>query len=118
MPPTPPDTCFYDGLCGLCQRSRRVLEALDWFGALRFVDQTQVPPERLPVPLDAALAGMPMVTSGGQVLVGYPAVRRAFARTPLGMILAWPLYVPGLAHLGNLLYQHIAKNRTRSCTPL
>ncbi|MCP9874360.1 thiol-disulfide oxidoreductase DCC family protein [Synechococcus sp. Cruz CV-v-12] len=115
MPPTPPDTCYYDGMCGLCQRSRGILVSLDWFGALRFVDQTQLPIERLPVPLDAALAGMPMVTAEGRVLVGYAAVRRAFIRTPLGVLTGWPLYLPGLSWVGQRVYGVIARNRKREC---
>lgn len=109
------DTCFYDGHCGMCRRTRRVLSALDWLGALRWVDQTRVAPERLPVPLDAALSGMPMVTGGGEVLVGYPAVRRALARTPVGACVAWLLYVPGIALVGKKVYDEVARRRVRTC---
>lgn len=109
------DTCYFDGTCGLCQRSRRVLEALDWLGSLRFVDQSAVSPERLPVSVAIANSGMPMTTGDGRVYVGFPAVRRALMRTPLGMIVAWPLYLPGLSQIGTRAYGMIAANRHGVC---
>jgi predicted DCC family thiol-disulfide oxidoreductase YuxK len=111
----PWDTCYYDGQCGMCQRTRRVLAALDWLGRLDFRDLLKTPPADLPVPQSAALQGMPMKTRHGRVLLGFPAVRRALLQTPVGFLLAIFLYVPGISHAARVVYAHIAANRSRSC---
>lgn len=89
------------------------MTALDWLGTLDFVDQTEIPDAALPVPREAALSGLPMRTSGGRILVGFPAVRRALARTPLGALPALLLYLPGVNRLGARAYAWVAANRRR-----
>ena len=107
------DICYYDGACGMCSRSVRVLSRLDWLGTLGFQDMTAVPPSELPVDWSHAMRGMPMRTSDGRVLVGFPAVRRAFLRTPLGALVAWLFYLPGVAQLGAAAYRWVADHRKR-----
>ncbi|CAG0963914.1 hypothetical protein PHYC_00878 [Phycisphaerales bacterium] len=97
----------------MCRRTTAILRRLDWLGRLEFRDMTREPPELLPVPLETAIRGMPMRTSWGKVLVGYPAVRRALVQTPLGVLPALLLYVPGFSHIGRAVYGHIARNRAR-----
>jgi predicted DCC family thiol-disulfide oxidoreductase YuxK len=108
------DTLYYDGLCGLCRRSTRILRAIDWLGRLRFEDMTKVPEEELPVPIDAALQGIPMRTRDGRTLVGFPALRRALLQTPLGCLPALLLYLPGISTLGRSVYAKVAAGRRRS----
>ncbi len=108
------DTCYYDGQCGMCQRTRRVLMALDWLGRLEFQDMTRVASGTLPVAMDVAMRGMPMRTRGGAVLVGFPAVRRALLQTPVGCAPALLLYVPGISHVATVVYRHLAENRARA----
>jgi predicted DCC family thiol-disulfide oxidoreductase YuxK len=105
------DTCFYDGRCGLCRRSTAVLRRLDWLGRLEFRDMNTDPD--LPVRFEQAMAGMPMRTRHGSILVGFPAVRRALLQTPLGALPAFILYLPGLNCLGRTLYRRIATSRRR-----
>ena len=112
---TPRDTCFYDGQCGFCRRSTRTLRRLDWLGRLEFQDQTAIPESALPVPLETALKGMPMRTRRGRVLVGFPAIRRALLQTPIGLLPACLLYIPGLSHLAAIAYNAIARRRARDC---
>jgi predicted DCC family thiol-disulfide oxidoreductase YuxK len=109
------DTCYYDGHCGLCRRSRGVLTRLDWLGRLAWKDMTAVAPEELPVPWEVALSGLPMRTADGRVLVGFEAVRRALRRTPVGWPGAMLLHVPGIAWIGRRVYRRIADNRGRAC---
>lgn len=109
----PKDTCYFDGRCGMCRRTTGILRHLDWLDRLEFRDLTQEPPDSLPVPLETAMRGMPMRTSDGKVLVGYPAVRRALLQTPLGILPALLLYIPGVSHVGHLVYGYIARNRAR-----
>lgn len=109
------DTCFYDGYCGMCRRTVRVLHALDWLGRLDIKDMTEVAPTDLPVSMDEAMTGMPMRTASGRVLIGFPAVRRALLQTPLGAPVAAILYLPGVRHVADRVYRHIAANRRRAC---
>lgn len=96
----------------MCRRSTRILKALDWFGRLEFRDMTTEP--ELPVGLDAAMAGMPMKTGSGRVLVGFPAVRRAAVQTILAPV-AILYYVPGISHVSARIYRRIALGRRRAC---
>ncbi|MCW5776520.1 MAG: DUF393 domain-containing protein [Phycisphaeraceae bacterium] len=109
----PRDTCYYDGRCGLCRRTSRWLRRLDWFHRLEFVDMTSLDPAMLPVPPDAAFRGMPMRISGGRVLIGFPAVRRAMTRTPLGFLPGAALYLPGVSWIGERAYALVAARRHR-----
>ncbi len=111
--PTKKDTLFYDGKCGFCRRSIRIIRALDWLNRLDYADSTQTPEHELPVDRDASMQGIPMRTRSGNVLVGFPAVRRALAQTPLGVIPALLAYLPGFSHLGARVYNVIAARRAR-----
>jgi len=118
--PTSRDTLYYDGACGLCRRSVRVLRALDWFGRLDFADSNATPDVDLPVDRATSLGGIPMRTRDGRALVGFPAARRALLNTPLGAAPALLLYLPGIAHAGRAVYDRIAMGRARdrnACTP-
>jgi predicted DCC family thiol-disulfide oxidoreductase YuxK len=126
------DTLYFDGACGLCRRSVRVYRALDWLGRLRFEDMRL--DERaakgigaaaghglpaLPVTIEQAWQGIPMRTRDGRGLYGFPAMRRALIQTPLGALVAWLLYIPGLSHVGGAAYRSIAARRARAaaCVP-
>lgn len=105
------DVCFYDGRCGLCRRTTSTLRRLDWLSRLEFRDMTTTPD--LPVSFEQAMTGMPMRTRDGQVLVGFPAVRRALVQTPLGCPVAAIMYLPGISALSRRVYGAIARNRGR-----
>jgi len=109
------DTCYYDGRCGLCRRTVVWLRRLDWLGRLEFVDMTTA--SDLPVPMEAAIRGMPMRTEDGRILVGFPAVRRALAQTPLGFLPALLMYLPGVAAVAGRVYARLATGRARDACP-
>lgn len=109
------DTCYFDGVCGMCQRTRKVLSALDWLDAIEWVDFTTLSPEQMPVPIDQAMRGMPLRTADGRVLVGFPAVRRAILRTPVGFLPGVVLLMPGVAWIAGRVYDRVAASRTRAC---
>ncbi len=112
-PPGTRDICYFDGQCGMCRRTVRVLHTLDWFGRLESRDMTGA--GDLPVSMEVAMTGMPMRTRDGRVLVGFAAVRRALSQTIAGPA-GWVLYVPGIAWLAERTYRIIARNRRRACT--
>jgi len=107
------DVIFYDGACGMCRRSSRWFERLDWLGRIERRDLTRVAQGELPDGLGDVPDGMPMRTRGGAVLVGFPAVRRALLQTPLGFLPALALYLPGVSHAGRRVYARIARSRRR-----
>lgn len=109
----PQTTCYYDGACGLCQKSSKILKKLDWAGRLRFVDLTSIPADELPVPLEEALRGMPVKRPDGQVLVGFEGVRHAMSRTPIGWPTATILLLPGLRQIATRVYNAVARRRQR-----
>ena len=109
------DTIFYDGLCNVCTRSVRLLTTLDWLNNLQTRDLTTTPPHQLPCDPADALRGMPMRTANGTVLIGFPAVRRALRRTPLGFLPALTLHIPLLSHAARAAYDAFAKRRPRAC---
>jgi len=104
---------YFDGRCGFCRRSARVLRRLDWLNRLEFVDLTSIPPAELPVPIEAALKGMPLRTRAGRILLGFPAIRHALLQTPLGFLPALLMWVPGLSQVAAMVYEWIAANRMR-----
>lgn len=108
------DTLFFDGQCGMCRRSVRIIRAMDWLGRLNYRDSTTTPPDELPVRFDVAMQGIPMRTRHGRTLIGFAAIRRALAQTPLGVLPAMLLYVPGISHVGRIVYRGIAARRNRS----
>ncbi len=95
-------TVLYDARCRFCRRSRRIGEALDWLGAMRW----QPAPEA---------QGSIVVLNGARRLVYWPAVKAIGLRLPL----LWLLIVPVLAFLpffdpiGDRVYRWIAANRYR-----
>jgi predicted DCC family thiol-disulfide oxidoreductase YuxK len=112
----PRDTLFYDGYCGMCRGSIRVLRELDWLGRLGYQDLNTTPVEELPFSLEEALRAMPMRTRDGRGLIGFKAMRRAMIQMPLLIGIAWMLYLPGIAHLGERVYRTVASHRRRACT--
>ena len=107
------DTLYFDGKCGMCRRSVRILKRLDWLNRLAYQDSTSLPDTELPVSRDSSLTGMPMRTKNGDALIGFPAVRRALRQTPLGFVPAMILYVPVVSHFGKYCYDIIAARRSR-----
>lgn len=109
------DICYFDGLCGMCRRTTRMLRSLDWQNRLVFEDFTKLDAAQMPVLYEQAMLGMPLRTVDGRVLVGYPAIRRALMQTPLGALVAWILYLPGVSWIGRRVYNWVARNRKRAC---
>jgi len=109
-------TCYYDGACGRCRRTVRLLRTIDWLGRLAFRDLLTA--DDLPVEPEVALRGMTMRTAGGRVLVGFSAVRRALLETPLGFLPALITLLPGLSHALSRLYDRSAARRRRDACSL
>lgn len=112
----PPAQVLYDGDCALCRKSVSLLQRLDWFHRLTYVnvrEQAQIPDDARLQP-DRLLQEMHLVTpDGGRVYHGFAAFRWFAWRLPLLMPLAPLLYLPGVPRLGQRLYLWVARNRFR-----
>jgi predicted DCC family thiol-disulfide oxidoreductase YuxK len=106
----------YDGLCLLCQRSMRTLQALDVRRRLAYHDANDrtVVLERFPGLLGEDLdAAMYAVDRSGRTYRGFHAFRRIAWTTPFGWPLLPLLYFPGMSFIGERAYAVVARNRSR-----
>jgi predicted DCC family thiol-disulfide oxidoreductase YuxK len=102
---------LYDGHCGLCQRSVRILQGLDLLEQLAWVDfrttNVDVDTSRLEHEM-AAIAQ-------GRVYFGFSAYRVIAWRIPVVWLVAPLLYAPGVRRVGDAVYQRIADRRHAIC---
>lgn len=109
-------TIFFDGHCGLCLRSMRVLHALDWLGRLRFVDfrdeaqRRQLAPK---IPFDDLNRALHIRYADGRTLKGFAAFRALAAHLPPLWLVAPFLSLPGVKPIGDRVYGSIAARRKR-----
>jgi acetyl esterase len=106
---------IYDGDCGFCVRSLKVLSALDVWGLLRFhKSQNAETFAQFPGLQDADVANAMYAVAGDEVPQrGFFAFRRVLWSSPL----MWPLlllfYLPGAGLVGTRIYAWVAQNRGR-----
>lgn len=95
-------TVLYDARCNFCRRSRRISEALDWFGMMNW----QPAPEA---------QGSIVVVKGGDRLMYWQAVKTMGLRMPLMWLLVLPViaFLPLFDPIGDRVYRWIAANRYR-----
>jgi predicted DCC family thiol-disulfide oxidoreductase YuxK len=108
---------LYDGACPLCQKSIRILKAIDWLKKLTFHDARDVahlPAADVPLVPRRLIEEMHVLTPDRQhALAGFKAFRWMAWRIPLTLPFAPFLYLPGVPWLGNKVYLWVAKNRFR-----
>jgi predicted DCC family thiol-disulfide oxidoreductase YuxK len=104
-------TVFFDAGCGVCFQIARVLARLDRFNRLRFVSNADT--EGLPKGVDGELLEKTIVVASddGVVLTRADAMARIFRALPLGAFYSWPLRLPGIRQLANVVYDAFAKRR-------
>jgi predicted DCC family thiol-disulfide oxidoreductase YuxK len=109
-------TILYDGGCPMCRRTVRILRRLDWLGRLTFVDATDdaVRARVAPGLTEAeVLVEMYVVNQHGARVGGYAGYLWIARAVPL----MWPMALlgplPGIWHLGDAVYRHVAANRVR-----
>jgi predicted DCC family thiol-disulfide oxidoreductase YuxK len=108
---------LYDGACPLCQKSIRLLRAIDWLKKLTFHDARDVahlPKADVPLLPKRLIEEMHVLTPDRKhALAGFKAFRWMAWRLPLTFLSAPFLYIPGVPWLGNRVYLWVAKNRFR-----
>jgi predicted DCC family thiol-disulfide oxidoreductase YuxK len=109
-------TAIYDGYCVLCKQSKRIVQALDWFKRVEFLDLhnwSEVERRYPNLDFETAMGQMHVVDKQGNLIGGFHGVRRLLRDLPLG----WPiwaiLHIPGVDWLGVQVYRLIARNRYR-----
>ncbi len=104
----------YDGQCGLCMRSVRLIKSLDRRRAFDYVDaqNRSVVTSRWPaLDLDAILGQIHVVLPSGEVYIGYKAVRQIAAKLPVICFIAPVMGWPGIAWVGDKVYRWVAAHR-------
>ncbi len=101
----------YDDTCRMCRRSVRWVRRFDW---LRRLDDLgySVAVEQYPELGRGVLGdGLRVRYDDGSVVIGIDAVRAIAIRTPLGVLVAWTLYLPPVRTVGARGYATIAARR-------
>ncbi|MEZ4669097.1 MAG: DUF393 domain-containing protein [Anaerolineae bacterium] len=109
-------TAIYDGYCVICNQTKRTVQALDWLHRVEFLnihDWNTVNARYPALDYEAAMGQMHLVTPDGQLIGGFPAVRRMMRELPLGYPIWLVLHLPGMNWLGNRVYRFIARHRYR-----
>lgn len=107
---------IYDGKCVICNQSRRIYTALDWFRQIEWLDLhnwDEVSRRYPSLSYDTCMGQMHLVTPDGQLLGGFPAARRTMRDLPLLVPVWLLLHLPGMNWLGDKVYRFIARNRYR-----
>ena len=89
----------YDGGCGFCLSSIKILREMDWFGKLDY----------LPGP--KGMSEMRLDTPDGKSYVGFFAFRQLVWVLPMLFPFVLIVYFPGSGFVGPLVYRWIARNR-------
>jgi predicted DCC family thiol-disulfide oxidoreductase YuxK len=113
---------FYDGSCGLCQKTVAVLRRLDLMDRVEFHDALRDWPSiHAAFPMlrqEDCLETMHVVTAGGEVRTGFDAYRAISWSIPRLWPVAPLLYVPGVPFAGRRVYARVARNRHRAGCPV
>jgi predicted DCC family thiol-disulfide oxidoreductase YuxK len=106
---------IYDGQCGLCIRSLKLISATDFRRVMRFHDSHRVETlEHFPDLLGRNVAeAMFVVVEGEPVHRGFYAFRRLLWGNPPAWLLLPLFYFPGAGFVGTRIYAWVARNRTR-----
>ena len=117
-------TVFYDADCGLCTRTRQLVESLDWLGKMRWVSNRSAEAAASGIPREALDHAVFVQDDRGQ-RAGFEAVQQMVARLPLTwFVAAWViarrpwtaflfafLFSPLARPAGDPVYDWIARHR-------
>lgn len=105
---------LYDGHCVICNTTRRLVRALDWFRRVEFLDLHQPQTkERFPhINHTQAMGEIHVIAPNGRIFAGFYGTRRMLRALPLGIPLWAILRLPLIGDwLGVRVYRWIAKHR-------
>ena len=102
---------LYDGDCGLCQRSVRILQGLDLLEQIAWVDFRTTKVTVDVTRLEHEMAAV----ADGRIYFGFSAYRAISWRIPAFWPIVLLLYLPGMRVLGDAVYKRIADRRHGVC---
>lgn len=107
-------TALYDGHCVICNTTRRIIRALDWFRQVEFLD-LHLPEAKTRYPHinhEQAMGEIHVIEPSGRIFTGFYGTRRMLRAVPLGVPLWAILRLPIIGDwLGVRVYRFIARHR-------
>lgn len=108
-------TAIYDGHCVICNTTRRIVRALDWFNRVEFLDLHQrgrVAADYPNLEHDALMGQIHVIDGADRVFAGFDGTRRMLRALPMAFPLYLLLRLPVIGDwLGPRIYGFIARNR-------
>jgi predicted DCC family thiol-disulfide oxidoreductase YuxK len=104
-----------DGTCALCRRARRFAGPFDWLRRLTWLDAADpAVASTVPASERAALQrGLGVITPEGRLRFGFAAWQQLLLRSPLTLLPALLLWIPGVRELARWGYRRLAAHRKR-----
>ncbi len=108
----------YDGDCGICEKSRLLLEKLDWFDRFQcrpsqdqslYLEFSTLKPEKCEREIK-------LISSSEKIYGGGDAVLKICQKLPLLFLIGWILWPWPLRKAVNFVYLKLAKNRYKIST--
>jgi len=104
---------FYDSDCGFCHYSVRIIKRLDVFNRIIFCDGSSK--AKKPIEFDA-IANQTAILYNPETNITWTR-HRAFGKIlsiiPFGFLISWIFFIPFLSEFFGMIYDQIAKNRTK-----
>ncbi len=104
----------YDGGCGFCRRSVQILQVMDMFKTLKYVDYNQysnlseLHPQLTP---QIVASQIHLIEPDGHLRGGFFVFRPLCFKMPMMFLLTPLFYFPASGLLGPMVYRWVAKNR-------
>jgi predicted DCC family thiol-disulfide oxidoreductase YuxK len=113
---------LYDGTCGLCQTTIRIIRSLDLMNRVKcydvLSDWSEIEGQFPKVNQNSCLDEMHVVVDKGQIATGFDAYRSLTWVLPLGWLALPVLYMPGVPLIGRLAYSAMSSRHRRVSCPL
>ena len=107
---------FYDSDCGFCHYSARIIKRLDVFN--RIIFDNQYTNRNKPEKFDELVKNTAIVFNSEtkQTWIKHLAFAKLISLFPLGILISWIFYLPGITNLLEKVYDKIAQSRTAIST--
>lgn len=105
---------IYDGHCGFCKWSLRMILVMDMFGYLKPVDYNQFEDPKLLHPnltKEFCRSQLHLIEPDGRLYGGFFVFRRLSFKIPMLYPFIVLFYFPGSSFIGPMVYRWVAKNR-------
>ena len=103
---------FYDSDCGFCHFSVRIIKRLDIFHRIIFADNTYTKEKPENYTNLSSVTAMLYNPSSKQLWIKHQAFGKVLILIPMGFLIGWIFFIPGISYLFSLCYDQIAKYRT------